>query len=107
MSWITQRDAKDAANYRYIEFTGGRILQAEELKDVQDTEALRAKRENLALFRPGALMNAQAVFHPGTMTVNLTKTDVHSRPPRRSQFTRQVFPKCRDLREYPGSRSTL
>lgn len=62
MSWLTQRDPKSSANYRYVEYTGGRILQARELNDVENSEASRRRAILASIFREGAILNLSAAI---------------------------------------------
>lgn len=69
------------ARYRFINFIGGRILQAREMAKLQrvgagldDTNA-RTAYDMDALFRDGATLNVTPVITPGTKTVTLSPTD--------------------------------
>lgn len=71
MSWLTQRDPQTIGNYRYVEFEGGRVLQARELNDLQDSEALARQSALAAFFRDGAVLNLFAEIQGNG--VHLTK----------------------------------
>ena len=68
MTWINDRAAQSASDYRYIRFVGARILQAKELLDLQDLESRRDKVGFGAMFSEGASVNTKFTVSGTTVT---------------------------------------
>jgi hypothetical protein len=71
----------DRSRYRFVNFIGGRILQAREMdklqditRGVDDSNVLTAFDLD-AVYREGATLNVTPVITAGTKTVTLTPTD--------------------------------
>jgi hypothetical protein len=68
----------DRSRYRFVNFIGGRILQAREMdklqditRGVDDSNVLTAFDLD-AVYREGATLNVTPVITPGTKTITLT-----------------------------------
>lgn len=72
MSWLTNRDLQNSGNYRYIQFEGGRILQAAELNDLQSEASARKRYASASMFVDGALANVKAVIAGNGITLSKT-----------------------------------
>ena len=76
MSWFSIRDARNASNYRYIRFVGGRILQDTELNALQDSDALRERYAIRSQFREGAVANLKPAISGGNVVLSLEDSNI-------------------------------